>query len=689
MAQGSIAAPRPAVLPRVLNAENIGNWGVPVAVLAIVMALIMPIPAFLLDFLIVTDLMMSVIVLMVAMYIRRPVDFSVFPTTLLLLTLFRLALNISSSRLILLNGNTGTAAAGHVIEAFGSFVVGGNFIIGAVIFLVLIGIQYVVINHGAVRISEVTARFTLDALPGKQMSIDADLNAGLVDEAGAKARRKQLSNEAEFYGAMDGASRFTQRDAVAAILITAINIIAGFLIGVFQHGMEFRHALETYTVLTIGDGLVTVIPALMISVSGGLIITRTGSDERLGTEFQKQVFGNAQPLLLAGGVLGALAAIPGLPTIPFLALGAGLGTVGWRMRRKVAAAAAVSAPEEKPKENVEVLLKIEPLSIEVGLALVNMVEGGQNSPLLQRIAGIRRQLATQLGYVLPPVKVNDNIALRAREYTILIKGNEVARYELLQGHELAIPSGKQDNTLEGKPTHDPAFGMPALWVPQGRVAAARTSGYTVVDGVSVLGTHLTEVVRKHAHEIFTRQDAKLYCDRVAQDNAKLIEDLVPKLLPLATIQRVLQNMLRERVSIRDAVGILEAVSEAAQTTKNPVLLTEYVRQAIRRAIVKPHLNAQGELPAWFLEQNVDRAVESAVEHTEQNSVLTMPPQSIRDVLQRIGRKLERAETAVLIVGSTGRYFLRQMLEPTYPNVTVLSHNEIPAEVKVRSLGLIE
>jgi flagellar biosynthesis protein FlhA len=688
MAQGSIAAPRPPFAAR-LTPENLGNWGVPIAVLAIVVALIMPIPAFLLDFLIVTDLMMSVVVLMVAMYIRRPVDFSVFPTTLLLLTLFRLSLNISSSRLILLNGNTGTAAAGHVIEAFGSFVVGGNFIIGAVIFLVLIAIQYVVINHGAVRISEVTARFTLDALPGKQMSIDADLNAGLIDEASAKARRKQLANEAEFYGAMDGASRFTQRDAVASILITAINIIAGFLIGVFQHGMGFQHALQTYTVLTIGDGLVTVIPALMISVSGGLIITRTGSDERLGTEFQKQIFGNAQPLLLAGGVVGALAALPGMPTIPFLLMGAGLGTAGWRMRRNSAAAAAVSTPQEKPKENIEGLLKIEPLAVEVGLGLVGMVDGGPNSPLLQRIAGIRRQLATQLGYVLPPVKVNDNIALRSREYTIQIKGNEVARYELLQGHELAIPSGKPDGTLDGKATADPAFGMPALWVPQGRVTAARSSGYTVVDAVSVLGTHLTEVVRRHASELFTRQDAKTYCDRIAQDNPKLIEDLVPKLLPLATVQRILQNMLRERVSIRDAVGILEAVSEGAQATKNPVLLTEYVRQSIRRTIVKPYLNPQGELPAWFLDQNIDRAVESAVEHAELNSVLTMPPQSIRDVLAKISRRVERNESAVLIVGSTGRYFVRQMLEPSFPNVTVLSHNEIPGEVKVRSLGVID
>src|SRR5579884_3804951 len=411
---------------------NLTEFTVPVAVLAIVIALITPVPPALLDLLIVLDIMMSVIVLMVTMYILKPVDFSVFPTTLLLLTMFRLALNVSSARLILLNGNSGTAAAGRVIEAFGNFVVGGNYIVGGVIFLVLIAIQYVVINHGAVRISEVSARFTLDALPGKQMSIDAEMNAGLIDEAEARRRRKQLAAEAEFYGAMDGASRFTQRDAIASILITGINIVAGFLIGVLQHGMDLRHALETYTVLTIGDGLVTVVPALMISVSGGLIVTRASSGSRLGTEFQTQVFGKAEPLMLASGVLVALAALPGFPTIPFLLMGGTVGTAAWRKRRKQDKVVATSSeePQKAPKENIETLLQVDPLSVEVGLGLVRMVESGQSSLLLQRIAAIRRNLATQLGYVLPPVKVSDNVALRSREYTVLLKGVEIARFEL-------------------------------------------------------------------------------------------------------------------------------------------------------------------------------------------------------------------------------------------------------------------
>jgi len=671
--------------------SNLGELGVPIAVLMIVIALITPLPSFILDFLIVMDLMMSVIVMMVAMYIGRPVEFSVFPTVLLLLTLFRLALNVSSARLILLNGNTGTSAAGRVIEAFGSFVVGGNYIIGAVIFCVLIAIQYVVINHGSVRISEVTARFTLDAMPGKQMSIDADLNGGLIDETEARRRRKELSGEAEFYGAMDGASRFTQRDAIASIIITGVNIIAGFLIGVLQHHMDLGHALQTYTVLTIGDGLVTVIPALMISISGGLIVTRASSDNRLGALVHSQVFGKPEPLLLASGVLVALALMPGLPTIPFLALGGGLGALSWQKRRKHDSDVTLSTDSAgKPaKENVEALLQVDPLTVEVGLGLVRLVDGGANSPLLQRIAGIRKNLATQLGYYLPPVKVNDNLALRSREYSIVLKGVEIARYELPAGHELAIPAGGMDGSVEGKPTKDPAFGLAALWIPNERAGFARSRGYTVVDDVSVLGTHLSEVVRRHAHELFTRQDTKSFCDRVALGNPKVVEELVPKLLSLAVVQRVLQNLLRERVPIRDSVTILEALSEAAQMSKNPVLLTEYVRQAIRRVIVKSHANPQGEIAAYLVEPSAEQTVESAVEHSEHNSVLSLAPQAAREFVGRLTRKLERPDSpAIVLTNPAIRYFVKQLLETAFPEVAVLSHNEVPPEIKVKSLGWI-
>jgi flagellar biosynthesis protein FlhA len=667
------------------------DMAVPLAVLGIVIALITPLPGFVLDLLIVTDILMSVTVLMVSLYLVRPVEFTSFPTTLLLLTLFRLALNISSSRLILLNGNTGTTAAGEVIGAFGSFVVGGNYIIGAVIFLVLIAIQYVVINHGAVRISEVTARFTLDALPGKQMSIDSDLNAGLIDETEAKRRRKQLATEAEFYGAMDGASRFTQRDAVASILITSINIVAGFLIGVLQHDMDFLKALQTYTVLTIGDGLVTVIPALMISISGGLIVTRASSDARLGTEFQRQIFGNSQPLLLAAGVLLALAALPGIPKLPFLLLGGGAGAVGWRMRRKEVLPAAPAEGKPAPaKENLEALLRVEPLAIEVGLGLVGLVEGAQDSPLLRRIAAIRKQLATELGYLLPPVRVTDNLSLRSREYVILLKGVEIARYEMPQGCELAISTGEASPPLEGRPTREPAFGMAAFWIASDRAERARNSGYTVVDAVSVLGTHLSELIRRYAHELFSRQDAKRLLDRVAVEHPKVVEDLVPKALPLAVVHKVLQNLLRERVSIRDAVSILEAMGEVAGSTRNAILLTEYVRQSIRRAVVKPYLNRSGELPAWFLDPALEQAVESATEHGEQNSHLALAPQTIREILNRISARVIQPETAVAAITSSGaRYFLRQMVEPVLPNLFFLAHNEVPPGLRVQTLGNIQ
>ena len=689
---GGPIAPKTTASAATAGAPGV-NWrefAVPIAVLGIVLAMITPLPPFLLDILISANITLSVIVLLVSLYITKPVEFSVFPTTLLLMTLFRLALNISSARLILLNGNTGTAAAGEVIQAFGAFVVGGNYVIGVVIFLVLIAIQYVVINHGAVRISEVTARFTLDAMPGKQMSIDSDLNAGLIDENEARTRRRTLAGEAEFYGAMDGASRFTQRDAVASIIITAINIIAGFLIGVLQHGLDLKHALQTYTVLTIGDGLVTVIPALMISISGGLIVTRAGSDTNLGLDFQKQVFSNAQPLFLASGVLMAMAAFPGLPKIPFLVLGTSVSIAAWRMRQKSGAAEKSKAPAvAPPRENLETLLRVEPLAVEVGLGLVQLVEGGQNSPLLRRIASIRRQLAGELGYVLPPVRVTDNLTLKAREYTISIKGIEIARYELAHGCELAIHSDDKAEKIDGIPTREPAFGMAAFWIASESAERARPAGYTIVDTISILGTHLSEVARRHAYELFSRQDAKKLLDRVAEEQPKLIEDLVPKLLSLAVVQKVLQNLLRERVSIRDASSILEALGEAAPITKNTMLLTEYVRQAIRRQVVKPLLDPAGDLPAYLLDQTLEQGIESAVEHTENSSHVNLSPQRVRDLQERIKKCCGSPEAPVVLLTTSGaRFFLRQITESIAPNLNVLSHNEIPPGSRIISLGTV-
>ena len=728
MAEATLTLPL-APVARSGASPPIMRWreaAIPLAVLGIVLAMIVPLPALAVDLLISANISISVVVLMVAMYIRRPSEFSLFPTTLLLLTLFRLALNVSSSRLILMNGHRGTAAAGGVIEAFGNFVVGGNFVIGLVIFLVLIAIQYVVINHGAVRISEVTARFTLDALPGKQMSIDSDLSAGLIDETEARQRRKQLTQEAEFYGSMDGASRFTQRDAVASILITAINIGAGFLIGVLQLDMELLKALKTYTVLTIGDGLVTVIPALMVSVSGGLIVTRASGELELGEQFEQQLLSNEQPLWLASGILMAMAAFPGLPKIPFLALSAGLGAIAWRLRQKNGAADELAAQPLSAavpaKENVEQLLKVEPLAVEVGLGLVRLVEGGANSPLLRRIGGIRRQLASDLGYLLPPVRVTDNLSLRSREYVVLLKGTEIARFELPAGADLAISStlargalvaqaaradlpvasvgpgasvgpvaqpGAQAGPPGGMPTSDPAFGMAAWWIPAAQADAARTAGFTVVDAVSVMGTHLGELFRRYAHELFSRQDVKTVLDRVTVDNPKAVEDLVPKLLPMSTVQKVLQNLLRERVSIRDASSILEALGEAANATRNMVLLTEYVRQTLRRSVVKPYLTPKNELPVWMFETVTEQMLESAVEHGEQNSHLNLPPLRIRELLERLSRVVPSPDVPVVVlVSAQVRFFLRQMTEAMPGQFVFLSHAEIPSGVNVITLGTL-
>jgi flagellar biosynthesis protein FlhA len=682
----------PFKLPK-FSLKAVSEFAVPGAVLAIILALIAPMPSILLDLLIVCDIMMSVVVLMVAMYITKPVEFNVFPTTLLMLTLFRLALNVSSARLILLNGHTGTSAAGDVIQAFGNFVVGGNYIIGAVIFLVLIAIQYVVINHGAVRISEVTARFTLDALPGKQMSIDSDLNAGLVDEATARKRRRELSAEAEFFGAMDGASRFTQRDAVAGVLITGINIVAGLLIGVLQHGLDISKAIQTYTVLTIGDGLVTVIPALMISIAGAMIITRASSENRLGVEFQKQIFGASQPLMLASGVLIALALFPGLPKLPFIFLGAGLGTIAWRMKKSAATApagTAAGAPPKTTKENLDDLLRVEPLSIEVGVSLISFISDGVNSPLLRRIGNIRKQLATELGFIIPAVRVTDNLTLRAREYSINLKGIEIARFDLPHGCDLAIAVTGTERPPEGRPTKDPAFGVPAWWIPSSQAEKVRSMGYTVIDALSVMTTHLSELIKRSAYELFSRQEAKKVLDRVAVDHAKVVEDLVPKLLPLATVQRVFQNLLRERVSIRDAASVLEALGEAAPSTRNPVLLTDYVRQSIRRVVVKPYLSANNDLSAWFLDQQVERFVESGVEHGESNSSLALAPNALRDLLDRFNRAMGPLESpTVAITSSSCRFFLRQAVESSIPHLFFLAHSEIPAGIRVISLGIIQ
>jgi flagellar biosynthesis protein FlhA len=661
--------------------------------MAIVLMMVLPVPAVLLDLLISLNITLSVITLVATMYITRPVELSVYPSLLLLLTLLRLALNISSTRLILVRGHEGTDAAGGVIEAFGNFVVGGDFVIGIVIFILLIAIQYVVINHGAVRISEVTARFTLDALPGKQMAIDSDLNAGLIDEVDARRRREEVTREAEFYGAMDGAVRFTQRDAVASIIITAVNIVAGLLIGAVGHDMPLREALETYTVLTVGDGLVTIVPSLLISVSGGVITTRAAGEARLGVDFSRQMFLKPEPLLIASGVLGAMAVVPGLPTVPFLALGGGVGALGWKLRKAEPAAKALPAAQEKKpaeKEGVESLLRVEPLAIEVGLGLVPMVDSEQGGSLIRRIAGVRRQLASELGFVLPAVRVTDNLSLKAREYVVMLKGAEVARFEMQAGSSLAINPGNARGSLDGASCNEPAFGLPAVWIPADQSDRARMMGYTVVDPANVVATHLTELIRTHAHELLSRQDADAYLNRVREQNPKLIEDLTPKLMPLSLVQRVLQNLLRERVSIRDALTVLEALAEGGVATKNPTLLTEFVRQSIARTLVKPYLNDKGELPAFLLDPALERQIQGGVDHNEQASRLTLAPDLVREAIQKTRERVGKLHgPAALLCGTPVRFAMRQILETDLPLLAALSHAEIPPHVQIVSLGTVK
>lgn len=663
---------------------------VPVAIMGVVLMMVIPVPAFVLDVLISLNITLSVITLVSTMYLERPVEFSVYPSLLLLLTILRLGLNISSTRLILMEGHLGTGAAGTVIEAFGNFVVAGDFVIGIVIFILLISIQYVVINHGAVRISEVTARFTLDALPGKQMSVDSDLNAGLIDEVQARERRAEVTREAEFYGAMDGAVRFTQRDAIASIIITVVNIVAGILIGSLQHGMSLFDALETYAILTVGDGLVTVVPALLISISGGIITTRAAGEARLGADFRAQLMVKPQPLLIASGVLISLALVPGLPTVPFLLLGVGVGGLGWNLRREDGEPALLPPPQPAERENVETLLRVEPLAIEVGLGLVKLVDSEQGGTLLKRIAGVRKQLASELGFVVPPVRVTDNLSLKSREYVVQLKSAEIARFELQPNSELAINPGQAQGKLDGTPCQEPAFGLPAIWIAPKEVDKARVMGYTVVDPSNVLATHLTELIRLHAHEIFTRQDADRFLARVGDENPKLIEDLVPKLMPLSLAQRVLQNLLRERVSIRDGVTILEALAEAGNATKNPALLTEFVRQAMPRAVVQPYLNEQGEMPAHFLDASLEQIVQNSLEHTEFTSRLALAPKTIGELLEKVKTAVgEMQGPTVLICSAASRYAVRQIVEAELPLLAVISHGEVPSQVKVVSLGLVQ
>ncbi|MGA7686530.1 MAG: flagellar biosynthesis protein FlhA [Terriglobales bacterium] len=685
--------------------NRLSDWIVPIAAVGLVFVMLVPLPAFVLDLLLATSIAASVLVLLSALQILRPAQFSVFPSLLLLLTLFRLSLNLASSRRILLHGNEGASAAGRVIEAFGQFVVGGNYVVGFVLFLALIAIQYIVVSHGAVRTAEVTARFTLDALPGKQMAIDADLNAGLIDETQARARREQVARDAEFYGAMDGAARFNQRDSIATILITAINILAGFLIGVFQLDIPFREALKTYTVLTVGDGLVTMIPSLLVSMAGGMVVTRASSGSTLSVDLGTQLFSRRRPLQIAAGVMFALALIPGLPKFSFLAIGGFAAFIATRLpgaakeaeKEAVASGLPAAAGEKERKggaksDSLEDLLKLDELALEVGYALVPLVDAAQGGQLLARVKSLRSNLAVQLGFIVPPIHITDNVRLKAREYVISLRGVEVARWEMLEDRVLAISSELSPPPLAGTPTREPAFGVAALWIARAIESQALTSGYAVVDQTSVLSTHLAEVIRQHAYELLTRQESKRLLDRLGESHPKLVEELVPKILSLGEVQKVLQQLLREQVSIRDLATILEALLDVSASTKHPVLLVEAARQALGRGLVRPLLSDDGGLRVLTLDHAIEEELNRAFAPQAAPATSTgLQPSFVRRVLEGLKHLAgdQVAQTApILLCPTPARFHLRRLLEPFLPKVVVLSPLEIPPMIQVQSLGTV-
>jgi flagellar biosynthesis protein FlhA len=676
------------------------EWFIPTGAVALVFVMLVPLPSFVLDLLLTFSITVSVLVLLTAIQILRPVQFSVFPSLILLLTLMRLSLDLACTRRILLHGNEGSSAAGQVIEAFGQFVVGGNYIVGFVIFLALIAIQYLVVSHGAVRTAEVTARFTLDAMPGKQMAIDSDLNTGLINAEQAKYRREQVAREAEFCGSMDGAARFSQRDSLATILVLVINIVAGFLIGVFQLGIPFQQALKTYTILTVGNGLVSIIPSLLVSVAGGIVVTRTGSDLSLGADIGKQMFKTARPLWIVSGVLLGLALIPGMPKISFLALGGVTMFSAWKMKPAAEADLALGANAATAKAGVagtpvvdpmDAVLKLDDLMLEVGIGLVPLVDVKQGGQLLARVKALRKNLAQQLGFLVPSIHITDNLSLKEREYVIYLRGVEIARWEMKRDRLLAVKSNPVPGDIEGQETREPAFESPAKWITPDLQAKAISAGYAVVDHTSVLAAHLAELIKQNAQDLLSRYETKRLVDRLADSHPKLVEELTPKLMSLGEVQKVLQQLLREQVSIRDLGTILEALVEAATINKNPIALVEAARHSLGRALIHPLLDAQGQLKVVTLDRSIEEECARTTSQQPPPAVGTMQISVASRVLAGLrGMFGDQVTIAppVLLCSSPGRFYLKRLLEPYIPKIVVISPSEIPPMTQVQSLGSV-
>ncbi len=670
----------------------------PVVIAFIVSLILIPFPPTVLDIFLSINITLAVSILMVSTYLTKPVQFSVFPSLLLMATLYRLALNISTTRLILLRGEEGIYAAGRVIASFGKFVVGGNYVVGLVVFIVIIAIQYMVVAHGAVRASEVAARFVLDAMPGKQLSIDADLNAGLIDEAEAKARREEIRREAEFYGAMDGAIRFTSREALVSIIITLVNIIGGLLIGILQKGMDITTALKTYTILTVGDGLVAAIPSLLISVAGGLVATRAAAESSLGRDLTKQLLFNPKPVAFGAGLLFFFGLVPGLPKIPFFLISAGFGYLAYRIFKEQRIQEEVKRKEAEkrkkelaPPEKIEALLKVDILGLEIGYSLISLVDKSQGAPLLSRIKTVRKQLALELGIIVPPVRIKDNLNLNPREYQILLKGAPIEKAEIYPNLYLAINPGNVKEKIKGIETKDPAFGLPAFWIEEKDRERAQFLGYTIVDAPTVISTHLKEIIKRHAHEILTKQDTQKLIDNLQESYPKVVEELIPKHMTIGQVQKVLQNLLKEKVSIRDMLTILETLSDYSPTIRDISKLTELVRQALSRTIVLPYLTQNGELPCIVLGPEIESEVQKSVDTSEGYLKLLLPPERIKAIVDRIKEAIDKSGLKVqpvLITSPETRPIIKMITERFIPELVVISAAEIPSNVKVISLEVV-
>lgn len=667
-----------------------------VGVVGILMVMLVPLPRFFLDLLLSFNITLSIIILLVGMQVRRPLEFSVFPSILLMVTLLRLALNIASTRLILLHGNEGAAAAGEVIRAFGNFVVGGNYTVGLVVFTILVIINFVVITKGAGRVAEVAARFTLDAMPGKQMAIDADLNAGLINDKEARQRRKEIAQEADFYGAMDGSSKFVRGDAIAAVVITLVNILGGLTIGVLQQGMTLSAAAQTYTLLTVGEGLVAQVPALIVSTAAGIVITRAASEVNLGFEITRQVLISPKAIGTASGILLAMGLVPGLPHLAFLALGSLTGWMAFQLNEHQKTAVAVPEPESPQVKAEEAATQVVPLDlmeVQVGYGLIGLVDGGQGGALLDRIKGLRRQFAEQMGFVLPPIHIRDNLQLRPNEYAALLKGVELAKSEVMPAHVLAIdPGTAQRGIIQGLPTKEPAFGLPAIWVPEHQRERAQMAGYTVVDPGSAIATHLSELIKRHAHELLGRQEVQGLLDQLGKNHPKLVEEVIPNLIPLGTLVRVLSHLLREGVPIRDLRTILETIADHAASTKDADILTEVARQALGRTITKQYLAPDGSLPIIGLDPRLDRTLADQANATGQGNQWVPDPLVAQKLLnalkQAAERMVGRGHQPVILCSPSLRRHLRKLTDRILHSVPILGLNEVDSVTRLQAIETV-